>query len=659
MKKGELVILCLLLLVIFISADVYAVCNENQRILRLSSESNAHGEVYNGAGNYPIEICYNEIFGKNYTEADPHLCGVVEENKVLGLSASTNAHAQIPTLTNYTSNVCYGDLICRSATTCDTGESCVVTLSSSTNAHLATCNSLNNYSIKICCKSPGGILPPEEGTLNLYWANLNGDYITQKKVVPDYTKVLMVLENSGITPRTEVDFEIYEVDPLFPDLIRTLKGTVDSYGDANVIWTITQADLDATGETNFDEFYFKVNGNESNLLEIIVLYYLDCGGGSINLCSDYTTYGQDVCIDDPCTIAEYSAENSADIICGEGYLCYCDWNLDSCNTTWTGVELPIDSSSCNHGETLCYNSLTNTPYCIIGNKCPDGDEPQNDGDWICEVGEGCLSSDCIDGDSDTCVIGASCLSGVCVDEDNGRCLNGETLCYNDELSIFYCIIGNKCPAGDEPQNNGINGCEVGEGCLSADCKDGDLDSCVNGAKCLSGVCVENDALCANGEILCYNTNFKISFCFKGTNCPTGSIAGGDGDGICEFGESCASTSDCSDGDLDTCINGASCLDGKCYKKTSFFEIGKCTYSDTSKDNCTDGFLDYSWGSLWTWNSNNSLHYDPENKTSKCISGGRRLECPAQVKLPFFGIFNLISALMIITGIYGLLIRRLR
>lgn len=122
-------------------------CADGQIILRLSSATNAHGEVWNGAGNYPIEICYDKIFG-TAGNGDRTCTG---SNKVVGLSSQTNAHAEGPSQTNYPINVCYSGLSCTARTSgCQTGEFLVVSLSSNTNAHLASDAS---YPVAICCST--------------------------------------------------------------------------------------------------------------------------------------------------------------------------------------------------------------------------------------------------------------------------------------------------------------------------------------------------------------------------------------------------------------------------------------------------------------------------------------------------------------------------
>jgi len=64
-------------------------------IMKLSSESNAHAELWNQS-NYGVEICYSEIF-EHAPPSNPHKCKItygVAENEVVALSAESNAHAE-------------------------------------------------------------------------------------------------------------------------------------------------------------------------------------------------------------------------------------------------------------------------------------------------------------------------------------------------------------------------------------------------------------------------------------------------------------------------------------------------------------------------------------------------------------------------------------
>ena len=145
---------------IFVDNDGPNVCPANQTILRLYNYSNpvtnTHGGLWNST-DYTYKICYDSIFNITYDPSSPNNCN--GNNKVLGLSSTTNAHAEIPSLNNYNSanggqSVCYGDLVCTNRIgSCGAGEKLIVSLSDNTNAHLAEDNSFANL---ICCSSAFG-----------------------------------------------------------------------------------------------------------------------------------------------------------------------------------------------------------------------------------------------------------------------------------------------------------------------------------------------------------------------------------------------------------------------------------------------------------------------------------------------------------------------
>jgi len=150
-KRGIIIFgLILLLGISFISA-----AEGDDIILRLSSETNAHGEVWDGT-EYNTLIRYSDqfIFGKTYTGTNPHDC--TGSNVVLRLSTTTNAHAEAPSFsTDGYQDICYGKLECKAVEgNCESGEKCVVELSSLTNAHLSFALGCDGtYPIKICCTS--------------------------------------------------------------------------------------------------------------------------------------------------------------------------------------------------------------------------------------------------------------------------------------------------------------------------------------------------------------------------------------------------------------------------------------------------------------------------------------------------------------------------
>ncbi len=93
--------------------------NQNDIIMKLYQPKNSHGAIWDYTS-YSYDICYSEIFGTAYpvvTGTNPHTCTATNTNKVLGLYSQTinsNSHAEIPTDSLYNTNVCYGNLVCRS-----------------------------------------------------------------------------------------------------------------------------------------------------------------------------------------------------------------------------------------------------------------------------------------------------------------------------------------------------------------------------------------------------------------------------------------------------------------------------------------------------------------------------------------------------------------
>lgn len=139
MKRG----LVLLLFVLF-SFGVYACPQGQSVVLKLSSATNAHGAVFSSSL-FTQEVCAVGA-GNN--------CASDNSNLVLKLSGNENAHAEVKDLNNYNTKVCFGDLDCSyvESGNCPVGKTCLVTLSSKTNAHLALCEN-SVYPVKICCTS--------------------------------------------------------------------------------------------------------------------------------------------------------------------------------------------------------------------------------------------------------------------------------------------------------------------------------------------------------------------------------------------------------------------------------------------------------------------------------------------------------------------------
>src|SRR3989339_703556 len=111
------------------------------------------------------------------------------------------------------------------------------------------------------------VLQPEA-----YFLNSNGQRITEAHIGET---VKLVFNNTGIL-NGSFSFEIFEDDPAFDDEIRTginaISGTFSNIGWGIIIgeWVITGDDYSLTEIGDYDGFYFKINGFESNRLEILV-----------------------------------------------------------------------------------------------------------------------------------------------------------------------------------------------------------------------------------------------------------------------------------------------------------------------------------------------------------------------------------------------------
>ena len=225
-----------------------AVCGgagTNALIMRLSGNTNAHGEIYNGAGNYGTEICFNSLFPSVTVPTNPdRTCAGGNQERVLRLSGNTNAHGETPDNPSplYTTNVCYQGLSCISRTgNCNSGETKVLGLSGATNAHLEI-GSQNNYGTSICCTASA---PPSQGFSNLQWRDFANNQIPETNTNPicvgRWVKTYSAV--GGITGN--VEFDIYENDLINNDFIRTVTGTINANGNVDANWEITQADYNA------------------------------------------------------------------------------------------------------------------------------------------------------------------------------------------------------------------------------------------------------------------------------------------------------------------------------------------------------------------------------------------------------------------------------
>ncbi len=296
-------------------ASAANVCSDtNQIIFRLRGNTNTHAEVFNGAGGYTTEVCYNQIFSRTGT-GDRNCYG---NNKVLGLSRPTNAHVEGPAETTIGyQDVCYDDLSCSLETSgsCSSGYP-VARLFSNRNAHLGTFSG-SSYATILCCSSaaaPTGCNPPcqqgetcQSGTCvagpgpgpaqcsdgldndgdtkidypddigctdvnddnennvvippvtggDAYWEDDSGNKYANNAEVEVSTWVKLVAEN--VLDGSTVTFNVWDydfLDPFGDDSIDTFTATAIGT-KAEYLWQINQDDYDkGGGEADPIEFYF-------------------------------------------------------------------------------------------------------------------------------------------------------------------------------------------------------------------------------------------------------------------------------------------------------------------------------------------------------------------------------------------------------------------
>ena len=80
-------------------------------------------------------------------------------------------------------------------------------------------------------------------------------------------------------------------------------------------------------------------------------------------------------------------------------------------------------------------------------------------------------------------------------------------------------------------------------------------------------------------------------------------------------------------------------------------VGTCRITQSSSDNCNDGFLTFSWTALWTFAPGKTAADDTNGLQAKCIDGSKTTECPAQIALPFVSTYSIIGALILIALVY--------
>ncbi len=503
MKKGvvELTVFVLVLSVL-LSSGIFAVApdsgkckivakadcdtpDEGYVLVGLSAATNAHTQAWVYPNNdYPYVLCCNFGDGNRNCNAD-------FSNKVVGLSSLTNAHAEINSLDNYkTVKICYEDMQCLKSTTGCT-ESMgveVVNLSSDTNAHVGTGA---GFQTAICCKSSKFL-----STCTITAATWN-----LQEAIPNQGVRLEVTGSGLECDNQAVSFEVREADVGSSDPVTTNPVSVGFVGDTAIgLWYAEDQDDGLLGGD--PEYFFNASIVRSipskSLLSTdpklsVTSTSIEDACSTISICGDYPDQGQ--CESDAslCDVAVDSSMEGVDCT-SAGFSCACSWDTAEAKCEFSYTE--IEPGPCENGYTLC-SSASGVNYCYAGSACPSGQTPPSDNDGLCEVDDSCASSDCENGDQASCASGMTCQNGACYSAslpvEAPVCSYGFTLCRNPASGINYCYPGTSCPSGNNPISDGDKKCEIGEGCLSGDCNNSDQDSCSPDTYCSSGKCASVQA----------------------------------------------------------------------------------------------------------------------------------------------------------------------
>ena len=582
---------------------------------------------------YPYVLCCN--FGEGDTTCDG-------ANKIIGLSAITNAHAEGKTGTSYTNNVCYEDISCRVDTSCDADENEILSLTSTTNAHIG---GAEDYPNKVCCtKESMAWTICEVSSVN--WTDSEGDVIS---VALQNNEVNMRILGNGCSEKS-VSLQVYE----------------DKLGDSKVGNLITKEfgasdriiePLGIVREVG-SSYYFTadVEGLEevqSGNLIIRDNYY--CVTETLDVCGDYDN--KEDCTSDLCDVAEdeiNGMQENKDFC--DTYNCGCSWNdeenickaeygiepiIQGCGdgTRETGeecddgnlrdgdgcsatCELEGVSGPCRKGLTLCGDGT-----CSLNCPVTDTDFANCNYNSVCETGEGCTCSDC-ENQQDTCqeglvcnVIDSACCSGVSDGICNPYCSYIDPDCTPSKCGNGEEEKGEECDDG-----NLINR----DGC-SATCK---LEEIIPiSEKCPEGLSLCNDGNCS---LNCFATDAGIDPICRGVGCCQSGLTYSEIDLAC-----CNPNSD------SKCNLRCSYIDPDCTKE--IIDPFMCRITQTVENGCEEepiGQKIVSWKGEWLGEETSGEEYD------KCITGGEStIGCAAKLQLPFFDYIEFIIAIVIIAIIY--------
>lgn len=314
MKRGvysaPFVMLFFMLSFSFVTAADYT-CSDANRIFRISANTNAHGEVFNGASTYLTHICYDDYFG-SFSGTPSRAC--TTGNVVVRLSDTTNAHAERAGLTTigYT-NICFDQAFScttiEATSACSAGYTEIVSLSGSTNAHLGIPGQYTGAgAYRVCCRVGASVgaecsngidddgdtlidFPADPGCTSaldnseastgslafVRWNNAQGSVIGESVGIgASVNHTVRLVAHTSLGEGTPVTFDLLESDGALPDdFLARFTGSTDSSGTASITYRINDQNVSAALNQELAsgdelEFYFYARAlgqeNQSELL---------------------------------------------------------------------------------------------------------------------------------------------------------------------------------------------------------------------------------------------------------------------------------------------------------------------------------------------------------------------------------------------------------
>jgi len=240
-------------------------CDNSQQLYRIYRLNNTHVQMPDYTNTdpayiYPYSVCFNEIFGYNYTGTDPHTATCT--SPLFWVNKTTNSHVSFFNDSTYTIPVCFAGLQCRyenieqSNRECneDEGEKMVArtyygedladtNVSYTTNVHVSFKGldvlDEDHYAGAVCCK-------PVSSMNIAFWADMDGSRIEYGEGACVGQNIKLIVLGEGLNT-LKVNYTIYRKSPVPAEWIKEKEGQMrdsplDS-GQKYVLWIPTAANI--------------------------------------------------------------------------------------------------------------------------------------------------------------------------------------------------------------------------------------------------------------------------------------------------------------------------------------------------------------------------------------------------------------------------------